>query len=93
MQTYYTQLADFPTFSIEQVVALTPARQSDSVQVSRSSSMLGSPGGFQWSPVTIRVNALPDRRLHFSTHGLLEWTLLGLPIYKQPRQFDGWLTH
>jgi hypothetical protein len=91
VKTYYTQLEDLPTFSIEQVVSLTPRNQSDSVKISSSSFILGFMGGFRWSPINITVDARPGRRLYYATNGLLEWKLLGLTVYRQPRQFNGFL--
>lgn len=93
VKTYYTQLEDLPTFSIEQVVSLTPVSQSDSVEISSSSFMLGFTGGFRWSASNIIIDARPGRRLYYSTNGLLEWKLLGFTVYKQPKQFDGSLTY
>lgn len=88
---YHTQLDDLLTLSIHQMVTLTPNSQSDSVQVSSSSYVTGFTSGYRWFPTGITVGALPDRRLLYSTSGVLEWKLLGLTVYRQPRQFDGYL--
>lgn len=91
-KSYHAELDDLPTLNIHQIVTLTPDTQSDSAQVSSSSYLTGFVSGYQWSPISIVVGALPDRRLHYSTSGVLAWKLLGLTVYRQPKQFDGWLT-
>jgi hypothetical protein len=91
MKTHYTQLEDLPVFSIEQMVSLTPMNQSDSVQINSLSFMLGFVAGFRWTPTSIIVDTRSSRGLHYSTNGSLEWKLLGLTLYKQPKQFNGFL--
>jgi hypothetical protein len=88
----YTQLDDLQTLTIQQIITLTPNRQSDSVQVSSSSYLTGFVAGFKWSPTHALVDALANRKLRYVTSGVLEWKLLGLTVYKQPKQFNGRLT-
>lgn len=70
---------------------MTRKGQSDSIQIISHVSMIGWLSGFSWSPISTQVTVQSGRWVHYSTVGTLDWELLGLPVYKQPKQFKGYL--
>ncbi len=79
------------TFAIRQTISLAQIHQSDSIQINSQSHLTGFIAGISWLPVRTLVSVQSNQRLQYETAGFLNWQLLGLPIYSQPKQFDGHL--
>lgn len=80
-----------PTFAINQTISLSQLHQSDSIRIDSRSHLTGFVSGISWSPVRTLVRVQSNQRLHYRTVGDLNWHLLGLPIYSQPKEFEGFL--
>ncbi|WP_420147156.1 hypothetical protein [Spirosoma sp.] len=82
-------LEDQMTIKIYQSILLTRVNQSDSIRIQSSSGISGFVSGIRWRPVATRVSFRSNKQLHYSAVGMLEWQLLGFPIIKQRKRFDG----
>lgn len=91
-QPYFKILDDLTTCDIRQSIFLSQIHQSDSVQISSHSYLIGFVSGVVWLPIDMQVDLQPNKQVHYYTLGTLEWQLLGVPIFKQRKQFDGYIT-
>lgn len=89
LRSHYLTLVDLTTCSVGQDVYVTRKGQSDSIQIDSYVTMTGWSSGFSGSPLGTQVRVQLGRWIHYSTVGTLDWRLFGLPVYKQPKQFDG----
>lgn len=82
-------LLDWPTLELQQGIYLTHPPKSDSVRIASQTFLTGTVVGVQWKPVAAFVDLGADKRIHYSASGVLEWRLLGLPVYSQSMSFEG----
>ena len=88
---YYVILEDLKTLAINQLILLSQIDQSDSLQIQSSSYLTGFTSGIIWSTIHTHVNVQSKQRLQYRTAGTLEWQLLGFTLFKQAKQFDGYV--
>lgn len=86
---YQTRLVDFGSFQLSQDLMVHRKNQSDSTQITTAVYLTGFTSGILWKPMSALANVGLDRRIHYSAAGILEWRLLGLPLYHQLQQFTG----
>lgn len=60
-----------------------------SIPIEASSDVIGLMGGFDWKPHLITIKKESTEVFNYEVEGILEWSLLGLKIYNQKRQFSG----
>jgi hypothetical protein len=48
----------------------------------------GLHAGTTWKPTAITVNST-DRKFEYSVTGVIEWSLLGITLYAQPKHWEG----
>lgn len=82
-------LLDWPTLELTQEIYLIHLPKSDSLRIASQTFLTGTVVGVQWKPVTAFVDIGADKRIHYSASGVLEWRLLGLPLYSQSMSFEG----
>ena len=86
---YQTRLADFGSFQLRQDLMVHRKNQSDSTQITTVVYLTGFVSGILWKPMSAAANVGLDQRIHYDAAGILEWRLLGLPVYHQLQQFTG----
>lgn len=60
------------------------------IPISANSRTTGFISGTNWKPSSIIVNKTGDNnRLDYSVSGIVEWRLLGLTVYSQPKEYKG----
>lgn len=82
-------LLDLPTISLDQGVYINRRDHPDSVHIQSYVVLTGFTAGLGWSLLHTEVGISPDYRLHYSTVGIMVWSLLGIPIYSQEKYFNG----
>ncbi|MBC3786065.1 hypothetical protein [Spirosoma utsteinense] len=82
-------LLDLPTISLDQGVYINRRDRPDSTHIQSYVMLTGFTAGLGWSLLHTEVSISPDFRLHYSTVGIMVWSLLGIPIYSQEKDFNG----
>lgn len=60
------------------------------IPTSANTYITGIAGGTSWKPVCIIVNRTADNhKFEYEVDGTIKWSLLGVPIYYQPKHWKG----
>lgn len=89
LKPYQARLVDFGSFQLSQHLMLTRKNQSDSTQITSTVLLTGFTSGILWKPITSSATVGQDRHIYYASAGVLEWRLLGLPLYHEIKQFTG----
>ncbi|GAB3769980.1 hypothetical protein GCM10028818_07010 [Spirosoma horti] len=89
VKPYQARLVDLGSFQLNQDLMVHRKSQSDSTQITSAVYLTGFISGILWKPITSVVTVGQDRHIHYTSAGVLEWRLLGLPLYNQLQQFTG----
>lgn len=89
VKPYQARLVDFGLVQLNQDLMVHRKSQSDSTQISSAVYLTGFIAGILWKPLISSATVGQDRRIHYASDGMLEWRLLGLPLYNQLHQFTG----
>lgn len=89
---------NYKRFTIDETMTLTISlgiqygRDSTStklVPIEANSSLTGFISGFRWKPEAVTVYATTPGKLSYGVSGPLEWSLLGVPLYRQSKAYAG----
>lgn len=83
------QLIDTPTITLDQSVYIDRRNHSDSTHIQSFVVLYGFPAGLRWSLLYTDLGIGSDYHLRYSTVGILEWSLIGIPLYSQLEEFNG----
>ena len=61
------------------------------VPVEATSVWSGFVSGYDWKPTSISVHATTGQEYAYTVIGILQWKLLGIPLYSQPKTYEGFL--
>ncbi|WP_138992143.1 hypothetical protein [Larkinella sp. C7] len=59
------------------------------VPVEANSVWWGSITGYHWKPVSISVHATTGQEYAYTVVSILQWKLLGISLYSQPKTYEG----
>lgn len=90
---------DYKRFTIDETMTLTISlgiqygRDSTSMKllpIEATSTLTGFISGYRWKPEVVTVNSTAmTQKIRYEVNGLLEWNLLGVPVYKQFKAYSG----
>jgi len=89
VKPYQARLVDLGSFQLNQDLMVHRKNQSDSTQITSAVYLTGFTSGILWKPITSSATVSQDRHIHYASAGVLEWRLLGLPLYQEMKQFTG----
>jgi hypothetical protein len=70
----------------------TDKRSNSCIPISACSFNTGFISGISWKPIIIKVDTTPViNKLRYFVDGTVDWTLLGLTLYSQPKEYNGTL--
>ncbi|WP_421825937.1 hypothetical protein [Larkinella sp.] len=62
---------------------------NQTVPVEATSVWSGFVSGYDWKPTSISVHATTGQQYAYTVTGILQWKLLGIPLYSQPKMYEG----
>lgn len=89
VKPYQARLVDLGSFQLRQDLMVHRKNQSDSTQITSAVYLTGFTSGILWKPIASSATVGRDRHIHYASAGILEWRLLGLPLYRELKQFTG----